>query len=122
MLTTQFAHSAGFTSQSAYFGADRPAHAKPAGNATAEAEATPPAAGEKLSRQDTEKLVKDLNAALQGINVGLEFSQDEESGRTIIKVIDRETKETLRQFPSEEALAISRTLDKLKGVLIRQSA
>lgn len=83
--------------------------------------ASPPVA-DALSPQATQDLVKEMNQALQSINTGLEFSLQDETGRMVIKVIDLETKETLRQFPSEEAIAIANALEKLKGVLIRQSA
>lgn len=37
-------------------------------------------------------------------------------------MIDRQTKEVLRQMPSEEALAIAHALDKLQGLMIKQKA
>lgn len=56
------------------------------------------------------------------INGAIEFSVDDESGRTIVKVVDLQTKEILRQIPSEEVLNIARALDKLQGLLIQGKA
>ncbi|GGX98457.1 flagellar protein FlaG [Pseudoduganella dura] len=52
----------------------------------------------------------------------LEFSIDEDSKRTIVKVVDVATKEIVRQMPTEEALQIAKSLDKAIGLLIRQQA
>lgn len=46
---------------------------------------------------------------LRGHN--LNFSTDESSGRTVVKVIDAETKDVIRQIPSEEVL---KTADKVR--------
>lgn len=52
--------------------------------------------------------VKQLNAAVQTVRRELEFSVDEESGRTIVKVTDSETGDVIRQMPAEEALEVAR--------------
>ncbi len=52
----------------------------------------------------------------------LQFSIDDDTGQTLIKVIDTTTDEVLRQIPSEEIVAIAKALDKLQGVLIKQQA
>lgn len=50
----------------------------------------------------------------------LEFVLDGE--RAIVRVVDRETGEVLRQIPAEEAIAASRALARLQGLLIRLKA
>jgi flagellar protein FlaG len=52
----------------------------------------------------------------------LDFSIDEGSGRTVVKVIDKTTNEVIRQFPSKEVLQIAQALDKLQGLLIKEEA
>ena len=52
--------------------------------------------------------VKQLNAAVQSVRRELEFSVDEDSGRTIVKVTDSKTGDVIRQMPAEEALEVSR--------------
>jgi flagellar protein FlaG len=66
--------------------------------------------------------VKEINKALETLAPGLEFSIDSELKEPIIKVVDQKTKEVLRQIPSEETIAISKALDKLQGILIKQEA
>lgn len=66
--------------------------------------------------------VKDLNKSLQAVAPGVEFSIDEDSQRTVVKIVDQETKEVLRQVPTEEVLELAKALDKLQGLLIQQKA
>lgn len=66
--------------------------------------------------------VKATNDFVNSVNNSLTFSVDKESGKTIVKVIDKSTKEVIRQIPSEEMLAIAQALDKIKGLLVHQKA
>ncbi len=49
---------------------------------------------------------------VNGLGLGLEFSVDKETGTTIIKVLDVETGEVVRQIPPEEVLAFMRQFEK----------
>lgn len=66
--------------------------------------------------------VAKINKAIQVSGSGLEFSVDAESGINIVKVMDVQTKEVIRQIPSEEAVHIAQALDKLQGLLVRDKA
>ena len=72
--------------------------------------------------ESVRRAVEQANDALRQNAVGVEFSLDQGSGRVIVRVVDSETKETLRQIPSEQMLAISRAIDDLRGLLIKQEA
>ncbi|VCU69926.1 flagellar protein FlaG [Pigmentiphaga humi] len=52
----------------------------------------------------------------------LTFSIDEDSGKVVVKILDGDTQDVIRQIPSEEALALSRSLDQIKGVLLNGKA
>ncbi len=65
-----------------------------------------------LSRDAISSAVDNLNQYVQTIRRELEFSIDENSGRTVIKVLDAETKEVIRQIPPEEVVSLSRNLSK----------
>lgn len=62
--------------------------------------------------------VASINQTMQKLAPGLEFSIDQESNRTIVKVVDQQTKELIRQMPSAETLEIAKTLDRVQGLLI----
>ena len=66
--------------------------------------------------------VQSANAYMQSVSSSLKFSLDDYSGRTVVKVVDTETEEVLRQFPSEEMLAISRSIDRMQGLLLNREA
>ena len=65
---------------------------------------------ESNSRMEMSNAVRSLNESVQNIQRGIEFSIDEESGRSVVKVVDRETGEVIRQLPSEDALAVSQQI------------
>lgn len=63
------------------------------------------------SEQALDSAVKQLNSYVQSINRNLEFNIDKDNGRTVVKVIDAETDELIRQIPNKEALQIAKHLD-----------
>ena len=83
---------------------------------------TPPQNNQEPSRAQLDQAVSELNQSSQIKTQGLEFSVDEDSQRTVVKVIDQETKEVLRRIPTKEALALAKAFDATKGSLISQSA
>lgn len=78
--------------------------------------------GPAPARDAVEKAVGKLNENPQFTAQGLRFSIDEESGKTVVKIVDTSTQEVLRQFPSAEALALAHSIDKMQGLLLREKA
>ena len=82
----------------------------------------------ELSQEALEKVVSQLNAYIQNTQRDVDFSVDDSTGRVVVRVIDSESEEVIRQIPSEEMLAISRHLvesletDQPKGFLIELKA
>jgi flagellar protein FlaG len=76
----------------------------------------------RVSTAEVERAIAALNKLVAPSARALEFSLDDRSGQIVVRVIDAETRKVLRQMPSEEVLAISRELDRLKGLLIQQKA
>ncbi|MDQ7049995.1 MAG: flagellar protein FlaG [Enterobacterales bacterium] len=71
--------------------------------------------------------IKELQQFNQKIDRSLQFKVDEELGVTIVRVIDKETEELIRQFPPEELINLSRRLKDLNeqqtsnsGVLLQE--
>ena len=75
-----------------------------------------------VPQQSLDKAVEEINRFLRQANTSVEFSVDQDSGRTLVQVIDSDTKDVIRQFPSKEALSLSHELDKLQGLLLREKA
>lgn len=82
----------------------------------------------ELSQEALEKVVSQLNAYIQNTQRDVDFSVDDSTGRVVVRVIDSESEEVIRQIPSEEMLAISRHLvesletEQPKGFLIELKA
>ena len=74
------------------------------------------------SREQVDQAVEQMREALPPVARNLQFSVDEATGRSVVKVVDSSTNEVIRQMPSEELLNIARTLDKLTGLLLKQKA
>ena len=77
---------------------------------------------EQVTPGSVNEAVSAINAQVQRVSQNLRFSVDQDSGRVVVKVVDGETDQVIRQIPSEEALAISHSLDKLQGLIIQQKA
>lgn len=66
-----------------------------------------------------------INAALQRANKNLELSisVDASTHKQVVKLTDKETGDTLLQYPSDAVLAISRGIDEFQqGLLLKQEA
>jgi len=52
----------------------------------------------------------------------LRFSIDEDTGITVVKLIDTQTQTIIRQIPTQEVIEISKALDKMQGLLVKDKA
>ncbi|MDX5385836.1 MAG: flagellar protein FlaG [Marinobacter sp.] len=75
-----------------------------------------PREGQGVSAEQVSQAVSDLNDYVQSVGRDLQFQVDEDSGRSIIRVLDSQTQEVIRQIPSEEALALARTLSQTESL------
>ncbi len=84
------------------------------------------AAGEQAKGNQEQR---DLDSSLEKVSKlvasyarELKFSQDEETGIKVVKVVDSASGEVIRQMPSEEVLKIAQSLDKIVGLLFQERA
>lgn len=106
---------------------ERTSAAQPSGSATTGASSKPvdqsQAAKQPVSQSALNEAIKSINEFVSPVaSNSIQFSIDDDTGRTIVKVIDKETDEVIRQIPNEEVIAISKALDKLQGLLVKQTA
>ncbi|MFM9885197.1 MAG: flagellar protein FlaG [Burkholderiales bacterium] len=59
------------------------------------------------------------NQAMISVNAQVQFQFDSESGRTLVKIVDTESKTVIRQIPTDEILVIARNIDRLQGLIVR---
>lgn len=93
------------------------AQAAPAAQSSPQPATTPVPTSEAVGQA-----VQSLRELVEPLAQNLQFSIDDDTGRTVVKVVDGSTHEVLRQIPAEEVLQITRALDRFKGLLLKQQA
>lgn len=83
---------------------------------------SPDAQNSRVDRQEIDHALDEVRKVVAPLARNLQFSVDDDTGHTVVKVVDSSTNEVIRQIPSEEILSIAKALDKLKGLLIKQEA
>ena len=80
---------------------------------TSEASKTP-----AMTPKQLDKVAQQLQDFMGEMNRSLEFLVDKDSGRDVIKVLDKSTGDLVKQYPSEEVLGIISKLSNATGNLI----
>ena len=73
------------------------------------------------SEEKLDQTIEELSSLVKNYNRELNFSVDEDSGRTVIKVIDSSTDEVIRQIPSEEVVGLAQMIDQHAGLLMKET-
>lgn len=76
----------------------------------------------KPGKEELLAITKTVNDFVKPLNSTLQFNIDDSTGLTVVKVIDTDTKEVIKQIPSEDMLALAKALDQIKGLLVKQQA
>ena len=88
--------------------------------------AEPKEAGQIDSSQESSQTLGDAVESLQAFakssHRNLDFSIDEGSGQTVVKVVASDTGEIIRQIPTEVALKLARNLKDADGLLFNDKA
>lgn len=88
---------------------------KPAVSSAPQAPAAP-------QQQQIEQAIQKLKVALPTKASDLQFSVDNQSGDTVVRVVDSATGDVIRQIPSKELMEISQAIDQMQGLLLKQRA
>lgn len=71
-----------------------------------------------LTSKQLEQVAQQLQDFVGEMNRGLEFSVDKDSGRDVIKVIDKASGDLVKQYPSEEVLDLVSKLSTMIGSFV----
>ncbi len=72
----------------------------------------------KGTEQALPAMLKDLESKINKMQeVGMVFSQYKDSGKMIVKVVERGTNKVIREIPSEEFLNLVEKMDQMIGIL-----
>ena len=96
--------------------------AQQTGSTAPETPSVQPAASGSGITPEFEAALEQVRTAIAPVARNLQFSVDEDTGKTIVRIIDSATEEVIKQIPGDEILAIAKSIDKLQGLLLRQEA
>jgi flagellar protein FlaG len=74
------------------------------------------------SQEELKKLVSTMQAKVAQTASDLQFSIDKESGKSVVKVTERASNQVIWQFPSEQALQVTKELDRYLGAFLNRTA
>ena len=66
-----------------------------------------------VSADDVKAAVEQMKDFAQVMSRQLQFDVDDDSGRTVVRVLDKDSGDIIRQIPSEEVLALARHMREL---------
>lgn len=98
------------------------AAAAPAARTGQQPAAGPAASATPTTAAELGPIAAELNGALQGVTTSLRFEVSDATADIVVKLVDDLTGEILRQFPSEQVLALARRLDSRRGALVHELA
>jgi flagellar protein FlaG len=76
---------------------------------------------QQLEREQLEKVAQQLQEFMGEMSRSLQFQVDEDSGRDVIKILDKTSGDVIKQYPSEEVLSLVSKLSESAGILIDQT-
>jgi len=74
------------------------------------------------SREAVAKAAEQIQTFVKEMGRNLDFSVDATTGYNVVRVVNPETNEIIRQLPSEELLKIARSMESWNSVLVNQKA
>lgn len=93
------------------------AEAKQAENRNSEQKSEESGNQAKLTRKDVEEMVEALEDFANTVQTRLNFSIDDDTEDVVVKIMDKETDEVIKQFPAEEILELREKMQDLSGLL-----
>jgi len=73
------------------------------------------------SQQELDRSFEQIQVMMDLRNRSVEFITDETSGTRVVKVVDANSGDVIRQMPAEELLSFMRNLTRMVGTFIDQS-
>ncbi len=75
---------------------------------------------QEIDPQELKRVIEELKKRFDLFNKYLKIEIDEELDIPVIKIVDRETNEVVRQIPPEYLLKIMKNIDQVLGLLVNK--
>ena len=82
---------------------------------------TAKATGHSVSQKELDQSIEQIQVMMDLRNRSVEFTTDESSGARVVKVVDSNSGDVIRQMPAEELLSFMRNLTRMLGTFIDKS-
>ena len=76
---------------------------------------------EAFSEREMNRAIEQVQVMMDLRNRSVEFTTDESSGARVVKVVDANSGDVIRQMPAEELLSFMRNLTRMLGTFIDKS-
>lgn len=76
----------------------------------------------KPSREAVVQAARHIESFVKSVGRSLDFSVDPSTGDNVLRVLNPENGEVVRQLPAEETLRIARAIDYMQSMLVNQRA
>ena len=77
---------------------------------------------QKMSAEEVQVILDKMNEFMGSGQHNLNFSIDKDTEDMVVKVMDTETNEVIRQFPSEETLKLAKHIEGMLGLILNERA
>ncbi|MFZ6819130.1 flagellar protein FlaG [Undibacterium sp. Ji22W] len=77
--------------------------------------------GDAVSEADLKKSVEAINRFFNENN-SVNLNVDQDSGRVVVRIVDKETNALIRQIPNQEVLELAKALVQKNGMLLNDHA
>ena len=75
-----------------------------------------------FSQSDLADAIKKLNETVKLYKGDLQFTVDDDTHMQIVKVVDKSSKEVIRQIPSPEVIRIAKAIEDFRSILLHDEA
>jgi flagellar protein FlaG len=83
---------------------------------------TAESSGSDDSQKRIERIADAMDSFVKSIQRDLDIQFDKGTGRTVVRVLSRETGEVIREIPPKELLELASRMEEMAGVLLNKSA
>ena len=80
------------------------------------------AVNKEINISDLEKIVAQVQESLKPVESRIQLSVDQDLNRVVVKVVDSDSGELIRQLPPEDVLQVQRFLNEQSGLILEEEA
>ena len=77
---------------------------------------------QEVNLSDLEKIVAQVQESLKPVESRIQLSVDQDLNRVVVKVVDSDSGELIRQLPPEDVLQVQRFLNEQSGLILEEEA